>query len=475
VETLSRRGFLAAAAAGVAALSGQRAASARAAGTASRFLTAPGWNLPQLVVEQAAVGTSPGYVFLAPFGSMRGASPGPLVVDDSGSPVWFLPLKIEQAMDFRVQTYRGAPVLTWYESQHGATSEVPLYGGTCVIYDPRYREVKRVHGGHGYAVDLHEFVITSRNTALVAIANVVQTGGAKVVEGIVQELDIESGKVLFEWHSLDHVPLDESYRTDVTSDGTVDYFHLNSIGVAPDGNLIISSRHTSTIYKLDRKAGAILWRLGGKKNDFALGDGAAFAFQHDARLHADGTLTLFDNGATDAGAGKVEPYSRPMRLSLDEKGRTAKVLQVFQPPMPRLATAMGNVQVLPDGGVLVGWGTAGAVSEFAPDGTLRFDCRLADGSSTYRAYRLPWRAQPSTTPAVVLARTGGAFTANVSWNGATEVAHWEARVGKERHRSARTGFETAVPVPATSGLLSVAALDVHGRELAATKPFALPR
>jgi hypothetical protein len=475
VETLSRRGFLAATAAGVVALSGRRAAPARAAGSASRFLTAPGWKLPAVVVEQEAVGTAAGYLFLAPFGSTHGASPGPLVVDDSGSPVWFLPLQHEQAMDFRVQSYRRAPVLTWYESQRGATSGVPLYGGTCVIYDPRYHEVKRVHGGHGYAVDLHEFVVTSKDTALVTIANVVASGGAKVVEGIVQELDIESGKVLFEWHSLDHVPLDESYRTGVTVDGTVDYFHLNSIGVMPDGHLIVSARHTSTIYKLDRKSGAVLWRLGGKRSDFTLGDGAAFAFQHGARLHADGTLTLFDNGASDATAGKVEPYSRPMRLSLDEQARTANVLQVFQPPTARLATAMGNVQVLPDGGVLVGWGTAGAVSEFAPDGTLRFDCRLADGSSTYRAYRLPWRAQPTTTPAIVLARSGGGFTANVSWNGATEVAHWEARVGKARHRTPRTGFETVVPVPATSGRLSVAALDVHGRELAATKPFALPR
>ncbi|HVU76512.1 MAG TPA: arylsulfotransferase family protein [Gaiellaceae bacterium] len=474
METLSRRGFLVAAAAGVAALSGRGAGTARAAGERSRFLTAPGWKLPELVVEQPAAGTAPGYIFLAPFGSKLGASPGPLVVDDTGSPVWFLPLKTEQAQNFRVQSYRGAPVLTWYESQAGQ-SGTALYGGTCVIYDPRYRQVKRVHGGHGYALDLHEFVITSRNTALLAIANVVQTGGVKVVEGIVQELDIDSGKVLFEWHSLDHVPLGESFRPNVTSDGTVDYFHLNSIGVAPDGNLIVSARHTSTIYKLHRKSGAVLWRLGGMRNEFALGDGAAFAFQHDARLHADGTLTVFDNGATDAGAGKVEPYSRPLRLALDEKARTAGVLQVFQPPTPRLTTAMGNLQVLPDGGVFVGWGTAGAVSEFAPDGTLRFDCRLADGSSTYRAYRLSWQARPTTAPAIILERSGGGFTANVSWNGATDVAHWEARVGKARRRTARTGFETPVPVPATTGVLSVAALDARGRELAATKPFALPR
>jgi hypothetical protein len=468
VQTVSRRGFLVAAAAGVATLAGGRA-TARAAEVAERYVTAPGWRLPEIVVNQPAAGTTPGYVFLAPFGSKAGASPGPLIVDDAGQPVWFLPLKSEQAQNFRVQSYRGRPVLTWYESQPGA-----LYGGTCVIYDPAYHQVKRVHGGHGYAVDLHEFVITSRGTGLLAIANVVSSGGGKVVEGIVQELDIATGKVLFEWRSLDHVSLDESYRTGVTADGTVDYFHLNSVGVAPDGHLIVSARHTSTVYKLHRKTGAVLWRLGGMRSDFTIGDGAAFNFQHDARLHADGTLTLFDNGATDAGAGRVEPYSRPLRLALDESARTAALRQVFTPPTPRLATAMGNLQVLPDGGAFVGWGTAGAYTEFAPDGTVRLDCRLADGSSTYRAYRAPWTARPATAPAVVLARAGTGFVANVSWNGATDVATWEARVGSARARTPRAGFETAVRVPAAPGRLTVAALDAKGRELGATRPFALP-
>lgn len=468
MQEVSRRGFLVATAAGVATLAGARG-TARAAVASERYLTAPGWRLPEIVVDQPAAGTAPGYVFLAPFGSKTGASAGPLVVDDAGQPVWFLPLKAEEAQNFRVQSYQGRPVLTWYESQPGG-----LYGGSCVIYDSHYRELKRVHGGHGYAVDLHEFVITPSDTGLLAIANVVESGGSRIVEGIVQELDIATGEVLFEWRSLDHVPLSESYRTGVTADGTIDYFHLNSIGVAPDGHLIVSSRHTSTVYKVHRKTGAVLWRLGGERSDFTFGDGASFNFQHDVRLYADSALTLFDNGATDAGAGRAEAYSRPLRLALDEQARTATLLQVYTPPTPRLAIAMGNLQVLPDGGAFVGWGTAGAYTEFAPDGTVRLDCRLADGSSTYRAFRLSWEALPTTTPSVVLSRGDAAFVASVSWNGATNVASWEARVGSNRARVPRTGFETAVPVPAAAGRLTVAALDAHGRELGATRPFALP-
>ena len=93
-----------------------------------------------------------------------------------------------------------------------------------------------------------------------------------VIDGVVQEIDIASGKVLFEWHSLDHVPLDESHQPVPASATTpYDYFHINAVSPDEDGNLLISSRHTWTVYKLDRHSGAVIWRLGGKNSDFALG------------------------------------------------------------------------------------------------------------------------------------------------------------------------------------------------------------
>ena len=100
-------------------------------------------------------------------------------------------------------------------------------------------------------------------------------GGPKegtVLDGIVQEVDIETGEVLFEWHSLDHVGLDEYLEMT-----RYDYFHINSIDVDHDSNLLISSRNTSTVYKVDRRTGKILWRLGGKSSDFEMGEGARFA------------------------------------------------------------------------------------------------------------------------------------------------------------------------------------------------------
>src|SRR5579862_433254 len=219
----------------------------------SRFVTEPAWDPPAVTVTTPAAGTAPGLVFVAPILAGSTTIPpghyGPLILDNDGEPVWFLPLESEVAQNLRVQWWRGHDVLTWYEGPAAST-----YGGSCVIFDSTYRELKRVHGGNGYSCDLHEFLITDRDTALISIYNEVTTSlspigdptSGLVVEGIVQELDIDTGRVLFEWHSLDHVGLEESYRTSPTAAGNIDYFHLNSIDVDADGGLLVSARHTST-------------------------------------------------------------------------------------------------------------------------------------------------------------------------------------------------------------------------------------
>jgi Arylsulfotransferase (ASST) len=446
------------------------------------FATEPSWSPSAVTVDTPASDTAPGLIFAAPINLGASTIPpgtyGPTILDNAGEPVWFLPLDSETGQNFRAQTYRGKPVLTWYEGPSGST-----YGGSCVIYDDAYREVKRVHGGNGYSLDLHEFLITAKDTALVAIYNTVTTdltatGGAasaEVVEGIVQELEVETGKVLFEWHSLDHVGVDESYLPTPGATGNIDYFHLNAIDVDTDGNLLVSARNTSTVYKLDRKTGSVIWRLGGKESNFQMGPGATFNFQHDPRAHEDGTLTLFDNGAAGTGSEDVEPMSRPLRLRLDEQAMSAALVQVYETPTPRLATALGNVQQQPHGGVFVGWGEAGAFSEFAPDGTVLFDATLPTGTVSYRVFRFPWVGQPASSPTVVATTTAtGQMDVAVSWNGATEVAHWQIHAGPSAAalavvaRVPRSGFETTVPLPAAD-FVAVTALDARGNALGASQ------
>lgn len=490
-ERWTRRKFLSAAGLALLAASGPLAPTARAgrrllveddaaATNVQRFLSRPDLTPLAVTVNTPAAATAPGHVFVAPF--IGPGTYGPLILDNRGEPVWFRPMAHPTAMNFRVQRYRGEDVLTWWEGKVNAG----YGGGTGLILDHEYRRIARVKAGNGYDSDLHEFIVTSRNTALVSIyldrvIDATSIGGpvdGRVVEGVIQEIDIRSGRVLNEWHSLDHIALDESLLPYGTETGGFDYLHLNSIAVDTDGHLLVSARHTSTVYKIDRKSGAVIWRLGGKKSDFAMGPGATFNFQHDARRHEDGTITVFDNGAfAPPGVGAVEAFSRPLRLQVDMTAMTATLAGVYEPPSPRLAIAMGDLQQLPGGGAFVGWGTAGSFTEFAADGSVVFDASFAPQGLSYRAFRSPWVGRPTTLPDVVAKRKpAGKTTIHVSWNGATEVAHWRVAAGpradllKPVRTVARTGFETAFTVPRLTGFVAVTALDRHGRTLATSRP-----
>jgi hypothetical protein len=282
-----------------------------------------------------------------------------MILDNSAQPVWFRPLQREErdVMDFKVQTYRGEPVLTFWEGVHTG------YGlGEYVILDRSYREVRRVRAGNGYRGDHHEFLITPQNSALLTIYNPVRmdlspVGGPKegvVLDGIVQEVDIESGgEVLLEWHSLEHVGLEESYyRPSKDQKSPFDYFHINSIEVDDDSNLLVSARRTSTVYKIDRNSGEVIWRLGSKNSDFEMGPSTRTAWQHDARRQPDGTITIFDNGDI-----KKEELSYGLVLELDEEKMNASLVRNYPHPDRLLAGTQGNMQVLPNGNVFIGWGS----------------------------------------------------------------------------------------------------------------------
>ncbi len=410
------------------------AKAAREAATVNGYVSRPDLNPPAIAFDFPADGTAAGSIFLAPFDITAASGAyqstpnsqshsGPLVVDDRGEPVWFLPLGSTTAMDVRVQTYQGRPVLTWYEG-----TVLGAEGGSWVIFDPTYHEVARVQAGKGRHGDLHDLQLTPEGTALITIYREIATPAVpRLVTGIVQEVDVASGRVLFEWRSNEHVGIDESYMPQVAPAGNVDYFHLNSIDVDTDGNLLLSARNTSTIYKVDRKSGAVLWRLGGMKSDFAVDAAASFAYQHDVRRRPDGTITIFDNNAAVPGA---QTLSRGLRIKLDMKKMRASFVAEYLAPTARTTWAMGDVQQLEDGGVFIGWGTDGSFTELGPDGSVRLDARFADGSVSYRAFRFELDAQPKGRPATMVVRNAdGSLTLYVSWNGATQVAKWQLVAG----------------------------------------------
>jgi hypothetical protein len=427
---------------------------------------------PAARVDTQAHDTAPGYIFIAPErgGPSQG---GPMIVDDRGQVVWFRPVRDEStfARDLKVQNYRGEPVLTWWEGFLGGQHN------EYVILDSSYRELTRFRAGNGYSGDHHEFLITPQDTALIMIYDPVRqdlssVGGLTsdvVWQGIVQEIDIETGEVLFEWRSLDHVGLDETYA-EPPNDALpgIDYFHINSIDIDHDGNLLVCARETFAVYKIDRTTGEVMWRLGGKKSDFEMGPGTPFAYQHDARRQRDGTITIFDNGADP----KVHEQSRGIALKLDMEKMRATLVREYTHPNKLLATSQGNAQVLPNGGVFIGWGSVPFFSEFSHDGSLLFDARFTPEHESYRAFRFPWVGHPVDRPAAAVEQgPDDEVTICTSWNGATEVESWQVLAGSSPDQlrpvgsALWDGFETAIAVRTVEPYVGVQAKDRSGRVL----------
>lgn len=443
---------------------------------AQHFVTRPDLKPPVVKITTPASRTAPGYVFLGP--KMVVAQAGPMIMDNRGQVVWFHPLKLTKGItDFRAQRYRGKPVLTWWR---GRVSTMGVGNGWYVIYSESYRPVAEVRPGNGLVGDVHEFLITSKDTALMSIyhrkiVDLTAIGGPKVGrvwDGIVQEVDIPTGRVLFEWHSYPQIGVEESYsRPPPKQLGTkpfpYDYIHLNSIAEEPNGNLLVSGRNTHAVYEISRRSGKVLWRLGGKKTDLKMGAGTRFAWQHDARRQPDGTITLFDNGA----APPVEKFSRILVLRVDTKTKKATLVRSYRHPKRLLAPFEGNAQFLPNGHILVGWGAWPYISELDAKGRVLFDAYFGHGkppgqdADTYRAYRFVWRGHPRDPPAVAVVGK----TVYVSWNGATDVARWQVLVGKANDdlgvvaTAAKTGFETAIPFrPQDGKFIAVQALSRTG-------------
>ena len=359
---------------------------------------ASGHGPPPVTVLTQGADNGNGDIFIAPQGG-GGYASGPEILTDTGKVVWFHVLPAgEAATDFRTQTYQGRPVLTWFQGSG--------LSGTDYIYDDRYRQIAEVRAGNGYLTDFHEFLITPWNTALIladtfGTANLTSMGGPadqKVFDGIVQEIDIRTGKVLFQWNSADHVPYRDSHQPLPGSAATPwDWFHINAVHLDTDGNLLINSRYTWTTYKVNRHTGKIIWELGGKQSTFKLAAapgqvldsaGEIFAFQHDPEAIGNGENTFFDDESD--GSATLLSHSRVVTVKLDLATRVATLVKSVDQPEGLVAPAEGNAQTTRNGDLFVGWGELPYISEFSPSGRLLFNAQLPAGVSTYRAYRLPW-------------------------------------------------------------------------------------
>jgi len=406
-------------------------------------------KVPKVVVHTDNPDRANGDIFYAPRTS------GPTILDADGNLVYYRPgLRIT---DFRAQKYRGKTVLTWWRRAKFGNRVDSRFE----IADHSYRVFKRLSGGNGYTGDPHEFNLTPRGTALItayrtAVVDMSRFGGPKqgfVLDYIAQEIDIATGLVVWEWHPLGNVRLNDSYLP-IPRRNTrpFDWFHMNSVNFDRDGNILISSRHTQALYKIDRDTGRIIWRIGGKQSSFRLGRGVRFAFQHDLQRQDDGTLTIFDNGAGGK-HGKVNKFSSAKVLRVDEKRGVVKLVHAYRDPRPGFSESQGNVQELPGGNLFVGWGSRNACTEFAPSGRVLFDFTFAAKTVSYRCFKAPWTGAPRTPIAVRSVSSAAGSRIWMSWNGDTRVRYWRILAG-----SSQSSLATVATIP-RDGFESVSDLD----------------
>lgn len=414
-QGLSRRRFLQAAGAGAGALilagagyGVDQAVSGSSAPREPRFSSAPEIDPPPTSVLVPAADTAAGFVAVTPWDTGMTGQRGPLLLDNGARPVWFRDVAPRSASNLQVQQYQGRPVLAWWEGQL-----IPAgYGkGEYHVVDGAYREVATVRAAGGFSGDLHELVLTPRGTAMFTVygahpADLGPVGGSDrgvLLDSYLQEVDVATGQLLFQWQASKHVALDESYLAPPAPGTPYDFFHINSICEDTDGDLVVSGRHPWTVYKISRQSGAVLWRLGGKLSSFAMDPTDRCSWQHDARVQPGGRLSVFDDGG---GVTGVETRSRGMVLALDLAAMRATLTAQFFPDPSIVSTSQGSVQPLPGGNTFVGWGEQPSFSEYGSQGQLVFVGKLPPEGS-YRAYRFPWVGHPAGPPAAALRRDAG--------------------------------------------------------------------
>lgn len=438
---------------------------------------------------------SPGYYFAAPqrleasSGSTGSTFAGLLISDQEGRPVWWKPAPAGHTYsDFHVDTFRGQPVLVYFDG----TVSLPGYGffvGTWHLLNTHYQQVATVAAGGQPAADSHDLLLRPDGSAVVESYVPVKMdlsgqhghADATVYESRIQVVDVASGRVRSTWNSLDSIPLSSTYLD--TTAGVIDYIHVNSLAVDPGhpDSIIVSARHLSAVFELNLVTGRIGWMAGGRHPTLKVIDAAdtltvdgqvlPFSFQHDARLTADGTLSVYDNGDQ-----RPVPFSRAAFFHLDPQAHTLTGIGELRHGPDLYGVAQGNAQRLPAGDTLVyfaGTQPAAHATEFTATGKV---VQEVDVPQSYRVVKQLWSGVPTTAPALTVTHTASGDAVSVSWNGATSVAGWRISTGATASAlnhtvvTAATGYETTIPLVAATraAYLRAAALSADGRVLGST-------
>ncbi|PSK41822.1 hypothetical protein B9Z65_9208 [Elsinoe australis] len=446
---------------------------------------------------------TPGYIFVAPY---RNRDPGAYIYDNYGDLVWSGAGESGPKVSHAPHTcqYKGKQHLCFFQGeQHQGFAR-----GHGTIMDHNYQVVKSIDSsGAGASADMHEFRMTPYSNGTSVLMTVYQPrmfdltlnprfrikgGMGWIVEGVFQEVEIDTGRVLFEWRSTDHIDPGLSYTfpatTDTSGDGLTedtpwDYFHINSIDKNVDGDYLISARHVAGIYKISGVDGHLMWQLGGANPTFNQTN-FKFSSQHHARwLSENGThtiLSFFDNASNTFNI--TNKFSHGYIISINHILNTATAIKSWTAPDPSgglLSGSQGNIQLLPGGNVHLGWGEHAYFSEHTWDGSpVQYGVVAHRDSNVmiYRSYKFNWTGIPLTKPALwTYAHYENALNgmvSYVSWNGATEVRGWNFYASNSSSgpyhfvgSTAKRGFETSWRADVVWGWSFAEAVDGEGRAL----------
>jgi EmrB/QacA subfamily drug resistance transporter len=455
------------------------------------FVSAPGLHPPKITSDASAATAAslPGYVMTANFYDltqhpMVGQS-GPLILDGHMQPVWFRPVPTNVvASNLDAQTYEGKPVLTWWQGDVTATGQIN--SGEDVVVNQHYQTVATLKGADGWVLTLHSLLIKGDDAWVTANKNVsgnfAKYGGVNdgaLVDSAVQEYDLKTGKLLYTWAASDHILLSDSYTQPPPNGFPWDAYHVNSIELAGNGTFLVSMRNTWAAYLVNIRTGKIEWTLGGKHSTFTLPAQAKFEWQHDVELHGNSTVTMFDDHCCEiTGAGQflaATGSSRGLMFDLNLAQHTVSKVVQYSHGTTFDSQYMGNVQLLSNGDVFVGWGEVPYFSEYTKSGKLLFDGVFPTPDISYRAYVEHWIGLPLYPPSGAVREGSGKTTVYASWNGATEVTAWKVLAGMNARqlttvaRKAKSGFETAIPVRSGYKSYKVEALNGAGRVIGTSK------
>jgi hypothetical protein len=469
------------------------------------FVSAPDLRPMKVEVETPDPAARPSRILLDPYaqGTPAGQN-GALILDNSGNPIWFDPLDnlVQFDLGLRVQTYLGQPVLTFW---HGVVAGSPGHrnlpspdpepGGCYEIYNDHYQLLKTVTAVDGWSADQHDFLITPQGDAVFPVFKTVPVDLSKyggpskgyVGDTGVQEINLTTGKLVFSWDMLRHVSLSESeypasYANKKASRDIWDAYHMNSLDLGPDHQLLISARNLWTIFDVDMTSGHILWQLGGKKSTFTFPQAdATFSWQHMVQFQPSSQISMFDDGCcADPRKQAPQAESHGLLLKLDLATKTATAVKSYYHSPGLQATSEGGYQVMPDGGALISWGSQPYYSQYGPAGntkgngtlSLLYDVKLPGAEHTYRTFRQSWTGTPYYPPSAAASRDGSSTDVYASWNGSTQTVAWRVLGGSSptslkivASKVSRTGFETRSRVPSGGPYFQVQALDSSGKVL----------